>query len=329
MSFLWPGMLVLLLGVPFLVAGYLALVRRRERRAAELAAQGFVPTATAQRRRRRRHVPFALFLAAIIVALVALARPEASLSIPRREGTVVLAFDASNSMRATDLEPSRMDAAKAAARAFVEQQPSSIEIGVVAFSDGGLITLPPTRSDEEVLAAIDRLSSQGATSLGQGIFTALTAISGKPITVEPGALQGDIDDIDIGYFGSSAVILLSDGENTSDPDPLDVAELAAVAGVKIYPIGLGSPDGTVVDVDGFSVATALDEALLEDIASVTDGTYFRAEDAGELAQIYDQIDLQFVREAEYREVTGVLTGISLLLLVIGATLSLVWFGRLV
>jgi Ca-activated chloride channel homolog len=329
MSFLWPGMLVLLLGVPFLVLGYLALVRRRDRRAAELAAQGFVPTATAQRRRRRRHVPFAFFLAAIIVALLALARPEASLSIPRREGTVVLAFDASNSMQATDLEPSRMEAAKAAARAFVQQQPSSIEIGVVAFSDGGLVTLPPTRSDEEVLTAIDRLSSQGATSLGQGIFTALSAISGTPITVDLGALQGDIDDIDIGYFGSSAVILLSDGENTSEPDPLDVAELAAVAGVKIYPIGLGSPDGTVVEVDGFNVATALDEALLEDIASVTDGRYFRAEDANELAQVYDQVDLQFVREAEYREVTGILTGISLVLLVVGATLSLVWFGRLV
>jgi Ca-activated chloride channel family protein len=102
-----------------------------------------------------------------------------------------------------------------------------------------------------------------------------------------------------------------------------------VAGVKIYPIGLGSADGTVVEVDGFSVATALDEPLLEDIASVTDGQYFRAEDANELAQVYDQIDLQFVHEAEYREVTGVLTGISLLLLVVGATLSLVWFGRLV
>ena len=166
-----------------------------------------------------------------------------------------------------------------AARTFVQQQPSSIEIGVVAFSDGGLVTLPPTRSDDEVLAAIDRLTSQGATSLGQGIFTALSAISGTPITVEPGALEGDIDNIDIGYFGSSAVILLSDGENTSEPDPLDVAELAAVAGVKIYPIGLGSADGTVVEVDGFNVATALDEQLLEDIASVTDGQYFRAEDA--------------------------------------------------
>ena len=125
------------------------------------------------------------------------------------------------------------------------------------------------------------------------------------------------------------MILLSDGENTTEPDPLDMAELAAVAGVKIYPIGLGSADGTVVEVDGFSVATALDEELLEDIASVTDGQYFQAEDADELAQVYDQIDLQFVREAEYREVTAIVTGISLLLLVVGATLSLLWFGRLV
>ena len=110
-----------------------------------------------------------------------------------------------------------MDAAKAAARTFVQQQPSSIEIGVVAFSDGGLVTLPPTRSDEEVLAAIDSLTSQGATSLGQGIFTALSAISGKPITVEPGALEGDIDSIDIGYFGSSSPLSFTSSLSAAEP----------------------------------------------------------------------------------------------------------------
>ena len=222
-----------------------------------------------------------------------------------------------------------MDAAKAAARTFVQQQPSSIEIGVVAFSDGGLVTLPPTRSDDEVLAAIDRLTSQGATSLGQGIFTALSAISGTPITVEPGALEGDIDNIDIGYFGSSAVILLSDGENTSEPDPLDVAELAAVAGVKIYPIGLGSADGTVVEVDGFNVATALDEQLLEDIASVTDGQYFRAEGANELAPGV-RPDRPAVRArgrvpGDHRHPHGDQPAVA----GGGGTLSLLWFGRLV
>jgi Ca-activated chloride channel homolog len=329
MSFIWPAMLVLLLAAPLLVVAYVRLLRRRARRAAELAAEGFVPTASARRFRRLRHVPFALFLAAIILLLVGFARPEMSLSIPRREGTVILAFDASNSMRATDLEPSRMDAAKAAARRFTEKQPKTVEIGVVAFSDGGLVIQQPTNAKADVLAAIDRLSPLGATSLGQGIFTSLSAITGKSIVVDPDALAVGVDNLDIGYFGSAVIVLLSDGENTSNPDPLDVAKLASVAGVRIYPIGIGSPDGTVVNIDGFSVATALDEPLLTEIASVTDGTYFHAQDASSLAKIYDKIDPKLTFEAKKTEVTGIVTGLSTLLLLAGGALSLMWFGRLV
>jgi Ca-activated chloride channel family protein len=329
MSFIWPGMLVLLLAAPLLVIGYLALLRRRAQRAAELAAQGFVPTASSRRFRRLRHVPVVLFLLALVLLLFAAARPEMSLSIPRREGTVILAFDASNSMRADDMEPTRMDAAKAAARAFVEKQPGSIKIGVVAFSDGGLVTQPPTDVRDDVLAAINRISPLGATSLGQGIFTSLAAVAGKPITIDPAALASDAENVDIGYFGSAAIVLLSDGENTSNPDPLEVAKLASTAGVKVYPIGLGSPEGTVVNIDGFNVGTALDEATLKDIATVTDGTYYQAADAASLAKVYDQVDLKLTTEAKRTEVTGAFSGLSTLLLVVGGALSLVWFGRLV
>jgi Ca-activated chloride channel family protein len=329
MSFIWPGMLVFLVGAPLLVVAYLALVRRRAQRANALAAQGFAPTASAQRLRRLRHVPFAFFLAAVVLLLVALARPETSLSIPHREGTVILAFDVSNSMRAEDFQPTRMEAAKAAARTFVAKQPKTIKIGVVAFSNGGLVTQAPTTVEADVLAAIDRLAPQGGTSLGQGIFTALNAIAGKPITPAAGTDGANIDAIDIGYLGSAAVLLLSDGENNGEPDPLAVAKLASVAGVHIYPIGIGSPGGTVVDVDGFSVATALDENTLISIASVTDGTYFHADDAASLAGIYDKVDLQPTSETEKTEITGIVTGLSALLLVAGGALSLLWFGRLV
>jgi Ca-activated chloride channel homolog len=329
MSFIWPGMLVCLLGVPLLVVGYVALARRRDRRTGELAAQGFAPTASARRLRRLRHVPFALFLAAVVLLLFALARPETSLSIPHREGTVVLAFDVSNSMRATDFQPTRMDAAKAAARAFVAKQPKTIKIGVVAFSNGGLITQVPTDVTADVLAAIDRLAPEGGTSLGQGIFTALNAIAGKPITASGAAPDTSIDDLTVGYLGSAAIVLLSDGENNGEPEPLDVAKLASVAGVHIYPIGIGSPAGTVVDVDGFSVATALDADVLTGIASVSDGTYFHADDAASLADIYDKIDLKLTSDSEKTEVTAVVTGVSVLLLVVGGALSLLWFGRLV
>jgi Ca-activated chloride channel homolog len=328
MSFIWPSVLPLVLvGVPVAIAAYLAILRRREQRAAELAAQGFVPTASSRRARGLRHIPFAFFMAALVFVLVGAARPQMRISVPHREGTVILAFDVSNSMLAKDLEPSRMEAAKVAARAFVENQPSSVKVGVVAFSDGGLVTLPPTNAQADVLSAIDRLQPSGATSLGQGMFTALNAIAGKPITVDPTALEGNIDDIDVPYLGSAAVILLSDGENTANPDPLDVAELAAVAGVHVYPVGIGSPEGTVVEIEGFNVATALDEDLLEQIASVTDGTYFHADDAASLTRIYDNIDLKLTSEPKTTEVTGVLTGLSTLCLVVGGVLSLIWFGR--
>jgi Ca-activated chloride channel family protein len=329
MSFIWPAMLVSLVGVPVLVAGYVSLTRRRAQRVAELASQGFVPTASARRLRRLRHVPVALFLAALTLLLVAFARPEVSFSLPHREGTVILAFDVSNSMLATDLKPTRMDAAKAAAHTFVEKQPKEIKIGVVAFSDGGLVTQAPTDVRADVLAAIDRLTPQGATSLGHGIFTALDAIAGKPISANLDTLADDASNVDIGYFGSAAIVLLSDGENTASPDPLEVAKLASVAGVHIYTIGIGSVNGTVVEINGFNVATALDEKALTDIASVTNGTYFHAEDASSLANVYNKIDLKLTSDGKKTEVTGIVTGISALLLLLGGALSLVWFGRLV
>jgi Ca-activated chloride channel family protein len=329
MSFVWPGMLLLLVLVPVAVAGYVALARHRQRRRAELAAQGFVPTATAIRRRRLRHVPFAFFLAALTLLLVAFARPEVSVGLPRYEGTVILAFDVSNSMLAGDLQPSRLDAAKSAARLFVEDQPDTIDIGVVAFSDGGLVTLPPTDDRQSVVNAIDRLRPLGGTSLGQGIFTSLNAIAGQPIQLGDAAETGSLDDVDIPYFGSAAIVLLSDGENTSDPDPLAVAELASVAGVSIFPIGIGSPEGTVLTIDGFNIATALDEQTLTEIAEVTGGTYSNAPDADALRDVYGNIDLELTTETEKQEATSWFTGASLVLLVVGAALSLLWLGRLV
>ena len=333
MSFLWPKMLALLVVAPLLVAGYVRLLRQRAARVAALAAQGFVPSAAsaaaARRRRQRRHVPFAFFLLAVTLLLGAFARPAASLSLPRREGTVILAFDVSNSMAATDVLPTRMDAAKAAAKKFVAKQPSTIKIGVVAFSDGGLVTQRPTDVSADVLAAIARLKPQGATSLGKGLFAALGAINGKPLVLDDQAAVGNFDNVDIGFFRSAAVVLLTDGEDTSSPDPLEVAKLASAAGVRVYPVGIGSSEGTVVKIDGFNVATKLDEDLLTNIASVSDGAYFQAADETALVKVYGQIDLHFTAQRKLTEVTGLVAAASTVLLFVGAALSLVWTGRLV
>ncbi len=331
MTFLLAPMLGALLLLPLLFAGYLALVRRRNQRAQELATLGFAPTAATLRLRKKRHVPFVFFFLGLAALLLSLARPATTISVPNREGTVILAFDVSNSMRADDLKPTRIDAAKAAAKGFVEKQPSSIKIGVVAFNDGGVVTQQPTKTKADVLAAIDRLKPQGGTSLGQGIFSSLNAIAGKALAVDPTKLSEGPDGavFDIGFYGSAAVILLSDGENRGDPAPVDVAKLASVAGVKINTIGVGSPGGTTVKIDGFSVATALDEASLQEIAKVSDGKYFAAEDSASLSSIYKTIDLKWRTIKEKSEVTGILSAGSILLLLVGSGLSLFWFGKVV
>jgi len=288
-----------------------------------------VPAAAPPRSRRRRHIPFGLFALALALVGFALARPTMTFALPQRVGTVILAFDVSNSMRAKDLRPSRIDAAKAAATAFVERQPSSIRIGVVAFGDSAVTVLRPTFAKADVLAAIKRLSVSGGTSLGQGLFTALTAIAGKPLSIDQAALDSDAGAVHIGYFGSSAIVLLSDGENTSRLDPLRLAEVASSAGVRVHAVGVGTREGTVVTIDGFSVATSLDETELRKIAEVTDGTYDRATDTEALAAIYKSIDLEFKRIEKPREVTAAFAAAGGLLFALGSLLSIAWFGRVI
>jgi Ca-activated chloride channel family protein len=323
-------MLLWLAVVPFLVLAYVGVVRRRSRRAERLASEGLVATTAGRRGLRvRRHVPFALFATALVLVCVGLARPTMSFALPQREGTVILAFDVSNSMRAKDLEPNRMEAAKVAATAFAERQPSTIRIGVVAFGDSAVTVLRPTNVTDEVVATIRRLTTNGGTSVGQGLFTSLSTIAGKPLQIDESDLEGEGEDVNIGFFGSSAIVLLSDGENTSRPDPLLLAEVASSAGVRVHAIGLGTPAGTVVEVEGFNVATALDEKLLTEIAEITDGSYNRAGDAATLTRIYESIDLKLARVEREREVTALFAAAGGLLLAVGSLLSIAWFGRVI
>jgi Ca-activated chloride channel family protein len=328
MSFSWPLMLLTLLVVPVLVAAYRAQLRRRDRARARLAAEGLV-AASASAPDRWRHVAPVLLLAALTLLLVSLARPAATVAEPRREGTVVLAFDVSTSMAAKDLAPTRLEAAKAAARAFVAKQPSTIRLGVVAFGDSAVISQQPTDSRAEVLAAIERLTPQGGTALGRGIVSSISAIAGKPISVDETGQDGTAGGDDIGYYGSAAVVLLSDGENTTEPDPLVLAQLASTAGVRIYPIGLGSPQGTVLDVDGFQIATRLDEATLKQIAETTDGTYYAASDTTALSKVYNDIDLAWTARTEEREITSWFAAAAAVLLLLGAGVSVIRSGRVV
>ncbi len=323
-------MLLTVVLIPLLAGGYLGLRwQRADAAAADLGPLGLVQDATGRPPGRQRHLPALLYLCGLLLLFLGLARPEMFVELPRIEGTVILAFDVSNSMLADDLKPTRIEAAKAAARSFIENQPSTIQIGVVAFSDGGLIVHPPTNDQAALLDAIDRLSPQGGTSLGHGIFSSLSAIAGEAIPIDPAALQEgtSLSDLGIGPYPSAVVLLLTDGENTSSPDPLLVAQLAAEAGVRIYPVGIGSVEGTVLELEGFNVLTRLDEAALQDIASLTNGTYFRAEDEETLTDIYNNVDLQLATRGEKTEVTALFAMLGLLFFLAGGALSLLWFGR--
>jgi Ca-activated chloride channel family protein len=327
MSFLAPEWLWTLIFVPLLVVGYLALLRRRTRQQADLGTMGLTQTQRGRPLGRRRHIPAVLFLIGVTILFVALARPEMELNHARREGTVILAFDVSASMKADDLAPTRMQAAKRAARAFVNDQPRSIRVGVVSFSTASFVVQPPTRVKEDVLAAIKRLSPSGGTSLGQGILASLNAIAGKPIPIDAEALAAGAPQPNVKFLGSSAVVLLTDGEDTSRLDPIAVSDVAAQSGVRIFPIGVGSEAGAVVQIEGFNVSTHLDEGLLREIAKASNGAYFRAQSAAQLDRIYDTVDLQLSTRAEMTEITSILAGAALVFLLIGGALSLAWFGR--
>ena len=328
MTLIWPWMLITLLLIPLCVAGYVRLHRTRRQAASDLGPLSLVQDRSGRNPGRQRHIPALFSLLGLALLLIGLARPEIFVDLPRVEGTVILAFDVSNSMMADDLEPTRMEAAKSAARAFVDNRPSTVQIGVVAFSNGGLVVQPPTDDQAAVLTAIDRLSAQGATSLGHGIFGALNAIAGEAMAIDPAALEEGIPSLEGDNYPSAVVLLLTDGENTSSPDPLEIAQLAAEAGVRIYPVGIGSPEGALLQIEGFNVMSQLDETTLEEIASLTNGSYYHADDQESLQQIYENVDLQLTISGDKMEVTAILAGLSLLFFLIGGALSLRWFGRM-
>lgn len=336
MTFLWPAMLWFLLSVPLLVALYLRIQQRRRRFAAGYGNFGLPGQAAAGQGRGpgiRRHIPALLFLLGIVILLVSLARPQMTLSLPSLEGIVILTFDTSGSMAAEDVEPSRLEAAKSVAHEFVARQPSTVQIGVVAFSDGGFTVQPPTDDDEAILAALDRLGPQRGTSLANGILVALDTID--KLTLQAPEDSGDFPPellptptpLPPGTYSPASIVIISDGENTTNPDPLEAARQAARRGTRIHAIGIGSPTGATLEVEGFLVHTQLDEAMLREIAALTGGNYYNAASVEDLRVIYEQIEPRVVIRQEKTEITALLAGASILALLTGGLLSLFWFGR--
>jgi Ca-activated chloride channel family protein len=307
-----PGVLV----VAALVAG--AVVASRRRRDA-LAAAGVAAG--------RGRTPAGLWvsLAGLAVLAVAAAGPAASVPVVRAAGTVILAVDVSNSMAATDVAPTRLDAAKKAAGAFVDAQPDSVDIGVVAFQNGGLTTNRPGADHAAARAAISRLRVSGGTSLAAAILTSLSAITGRNVSI---GKDGTVPDV--GYWGSATIVLFSDGEDEADPDGTAAAAAAAEkAGVHIETVGVGTAAGATVEVDGYRIHTALDEDTLKTLAATSGGSYHPATQAAELDGVSATIDLRLTTSHEDLPLAGAATGLAVLLLVAGGVLTVLRTGRLV
>lgn len=337
MSFIWPPMLLSIVLIPLGVLLYQALERRRQRRAGAFGGMGIANQVTRRPGTLRRRLPQALVLLGLTVMAIALARPQGVVALPDQEGTVILAFDVSGSMAATDLAPTRMEAAKVAATDFVQRQPPGILIGIVAFSDSGVTVQSPTKDQATVLAAIKRLTPQKGTSVASGINASLAAIAAvkSPPSVDYYTRQSPAPaptptpaPLPAGTYAPAVIVMLSDGENNESPDPSASAQAAANQGVRIDTVGIGSASGATLDLNGFKVHTQLDAAALQQISQVTGGTYYSADSAQNLRSIYDNLDTRLVVKPQTIEVTSLFAGVSVLMLVAGGLSSLLWMGRL-
>lgn len=347
MSFLWPEALWLLAALPLLVAAYLWLLARRKKFALRYASLGLVKEAIGGGARWRRHVPPLLFLLALALMVLAIARPHATVTLPTQQETIILAMDVSGSMRAKDVEPNRLEASQNAARAFVQELPPKTRIGVVAFAGTASLVQPATHSREDVLAAIDRFHLQRGTATGSAVLVSLDALFPDAGIDVSGVIYGDehksrgrsLDDarkaqapeftpVPPGSYASAAIILLTDGQRTTGPDPLKAARMAADRGVRVYTVGVGTVEGEVIGFEGWSFRARLDEETLKKVASMTLGEYFHAGSALDLKKVYETLNSRLVFEKKQTEVTALFAAAAALLTLVAAGLSMLWFNRI-
>jgi len=347
-KFIWPQALWLLLLVPLLVAAYLYVLRRKRREALRYPSLAMVRAGNPQTA-WRRHVPPALFLLGLVVALLAAARPSALITLPANQKVIILAIDVSLSMRATDVDPNRIVAAQAAAKSFIADVPTDVRIGIVSFAGTAALVQSPTNNKEDLIAAVDRLQLDRQTAIGSGIVMSLITLfpdhgidlesmvlpyyrygrqalnpppkpapkkSDKPfVAVEPGSNH------------NAAIILLTDGRRTTGPHPIDAARLAAERGIKVYTVGFGTPQGAQVSIEGYSIYMAFDEETLRAIAEFTRAEYFHASTGEQLKKIYEQLSSKIILQREHTEITFLFSAASALMLLLAGGLSLVWFNR--
>jgi len=346
MHFLWPQFLWLLLAVPLVVALYAWLLRRKKKTTLRYASLSIVREAMGAGQSMRRHIPPALFLLALIAMLVAAARPMAVVTLPSNQQTIILAMDVSGSMRATDVQPSRIVAAQEAAKKFLVELPRHVKVGIVAFAGSAQVAQLPTVNREDLVTAIDRFQLQRATATGNAIVISLATLFpdagidlqqmggaqrfGAPARSlnEPKVEKKDFTPVPPGSYSSAAIIMLTDGQRTTGVDPLEAAKMAADRGVRVYTVGIGTVDGETIGFEGWSMRVRLDEETLKAVANKTSAEYFYAGNATDLNKVYETLSSRLTVEKKETEISGLLALAAAVLALMAGGLSMLWFNRI-
>jgi len=343
MQLIWPGALALLALAPALLGLYLWMLRRRRRYAVRFSSLSLVREALSPYAQWRRHLPFALFLLALVGLVLALARPVAVVAVPSNQTSIILAMDVSRSMCSTDIAPNRLVAAQEAARSFVVGQPPGTRIAVVAFAGFAQLIQQPTTDRMALERAIGALTPGRGTAIGSGIMEALAAIAGINPAIAP---VGQPAGVAPGDYAPEIIVLLTDGVTTIGTPPLEAAREAALRGVRVYTIGFGTENGSQSGLDcgngqpawggggapqfggfGGRFRRGIDEATLEEIAELTGGGYYAASSADELQDVFRSLPLSFAARPEATEITAVFAAAGTLLAALAIALSLLWSPR--
>lgn len=342
MEFGWPVMLWGLLAIPVLLWAYVRVQRARTRREAALADAHLFSHLYTRPPAIKRHLPVAFYLVAVLFLLLAGARPIAAIPLPVNRAALILAIDASKSMVGEDIKPNRLQAAKDAAHAVLDSIPGSAKVGLIVFSDYAQVLVPPTTEREQLREAVNNLKLQQATGLGSAILEALRALPGRRELLgdrlnpqPPGQQQpvpfptppGPPSNVKPEDLPPAAIIIVSDGVSNLGVNPEQAASLAREGRVKVYGVGVGTPGGSVMQIDGQLSLVPFDPTLLQRISQLTDGKYYDITQTEELTRLYRQLGRSMGWERLRTEITSVLAGGAGMLMLIGGLFSLVWFRR--
>ena len=344
MELLWPGFLYLLALIPILVFFYILILRRRRPYAVRFSSLSLVREAVGKQSQVRRHLPFVLFLLAMSSLVVAMGRPVTTVTLPAANATIILTIDVSRSMCSTDISPNRLEAAKSAALDFIEAQEANVQIGVVAFAGYAVVIQEPTIDRNLLETAVQNLTTARRTAIGSGLLTSIEALSEIDDSI-PSPFSG-VEPVPMpeGEYAPYMVVLLTDGVNTTGPEPLFAAEYAKTRGVRVYTIGFGTDQNdSPMNCGGFqgspdagqfffggggggggAFRRGIDEETLKQVSAMTGGAYFSASSTGELQEVFNNLPVQLMTVTETTEISVIFVTLGVVFVLLAIILSMIW-----